>query len=153
MVINDEFLGTVFECDLRKEHNITKIAGLHQPRHVFHQTDDDEAIIIVTEAEGCCVKLYDTEFQLLKKFRLKGSMDGELGYPSCSLLYQGHLFVADPQNKRISEYTYKGKFVKHLLNFFQHPQFISIQNNILMVFLNEDVHRSLGGVVCYEIPD
>ena len=147
------FLGTVFECDLRKEDTITKITGLHQPRHVFRQAEDDEAIVIVTEAEEGCVKIYDIDFKILKKSGQKGSMDGELGYPSCTLLYEGHFFVADPQNKRISEYTYKGKFVKHLLNFSQHPQFISVPNNILMVFLNENVHRSLGGVVCYEIPD
>ena len=146
-------LGTVFVCDLINGENHTQVEGLTHPRHVIYHEHDDETFLIVTEALGRCVNIYDIEGNLLKKFGQKGTMDGEFEYPCCTVPYEGHLLVADHYNSRISEYTYKGKFIKHLLTFKERNGrscFICIKNNIVMVLLDKEKSSK---VICYELPE
>ena len=84
-----------------------------------------------------------------------GHDDDNLWYPTTSMVTQEHtVMIADHYNHRISEFSLKGRFIRHVLSRKEgiyHPQWLSLQGNLL--WLSYTVKDSLvpdKNIKCYK---
>ena len=102
----------------------------------------------ITDHDGCHIKIYNSDWNLMREFGREGIQDGELLYPECTvILPNGDLLVADSGNYRISQFYLDGVFVKHLITWIHRPRWMSFRDPKLWVV---DVR---GRAACYQISD
>ena len=136
---------TVFTVNMSTGEEKTEIRGLKGPIHVFRCDVDCQPVYVVTEWFGCHIKIYNTDWNLMREFGREGWEDGELCAPYCTaILPGGHLLVGD--NHRISQFTQTGVFVKHLITNLQGPRCINFRDSMLWVV-------DAGRAACYQIND
>ena len=140
--------GTVFTYNMKTKKEEIKITGLNDPVHVFRCDMDGQPVYVVTKGGGGChIKIYNSDWNLMREFGRRGRGDGELWYPECTvILPNGDLLVADTGNNRISQFKQDVVFVKHLITGLDEPTWMSFRDSMLWV-----VDR--GKAACYQISD
>ena len=98
--------------------------------------------------DGCQIKIYNSDWNLMREFGRPGNEDGELLDPQCTvILPNGDLLVADAGNNRISQLNQDGVFVKHLITGIDPPTWMSFRDSMLWVV------DGGGTAACYQILD
>ena len=147
ILLTNQNKRTVFTYNMNTKKEETKLTGLIDPVHVFRCDMNSQPVYVVTEWLGCHIKIYNSDWNLMREFGRRGRGDGELRNPSCSvILPNGDLLVADTGNHRISQFEQEGVFVKHLITGLYQPRFMSFRDSMLWV---EDG----AGAACYQITD
>ena len=87
---------------------------LHNPLYV---TTGVSSEIIVSDSDNHCIKVFDANGRFIRKFGSEGRSDGQLTFPRgvCCIDSEGKIAVADRNNDRISLFTGKGGFIRHIL--------------------------------------
>ena len=148
LLLTNRTKGTVFTYNMNTMKEKTKITGLAHPVHVFRCDMDGQPVYVVTERFDCKIKIYNSQWNLMREFGRPGSQDGELMTPECTvILPNGDFLVADTWNNRISQFRKDGIFVKHLITGLYMPTWMSFRDFMLWVV---DVE---GRAACFQIID
>ena len=157
LLLADRDRGEVFTYRLSTNTKHVHLTGLKVPRSVSHCLYNNQTYYIVCEDGAHLVKIYDQKWVLLRTIG-----NGELGSPvvydnpvdtlgsttSAVVTTEGHILVADWTNRRVSEFDFKGRFIRHLLTHsdgiskpwsmsFQHP-YLWVTYPLLRFKLYED---------------
>ena len=122
IVVNDS-------CMYLLSHNESRIVELNlntiTSREVTNLTNPYNLNVI--EKEGCvkycvscqtkthCMMVYDYTWNLLFTLGVRGSGDGQLSCPWGVTCTTESILVADLNNQRISQFSFEGTFMKHIL--------------------------------------
>ena len=88
---------------------VKTIIGLNRPRGV---TVTDDGLVIVSEGNGHCITILDSEGRKIRSIGTQGEGRGELQYPrGVAITSKGTILVADLGNNRIQEFTMEGNCV------------------------------------------
>ena len=140
--------GTVFTYDMKTKKEEIKITDLIYPVHVLRHDMKSQSVYVVTEHGGFQIQIYNSDWNLMKKFGREGREDGELLYPECTVLPNGDLLVADAGNNRISQFNQDSVFVKHLITWIDRPRCMSFRDSMLWVMYGPANERRIA---CYGI--
>ena len=151
ILLTNQFEGTVFTYNMKTETEETKITDMDEPAHVFQCEMDGQPVYVVTEFSGCHIKIYNSDWNLMREIGSRGSQDGELVGPQCTvILPNGDLLVADCWNNRISQFKQDGVFVKHLIIWIDRPRWMSFRDSMLWVISGPVNGRR---VACFQISE
>ena len=85
---------------------VKTITGLNRPRGV---AVTDDGLVIVSEEEGHCITILDSEGRKIRSIGTQGEGRGQLYYPQgVAITSKGTILVADLGNDRIQEFTMEG---------------------------------------------
>jgi DNA-binding beta-propeller fold protein YncE len=94
-------------------HAFVGVGQLDRPAGVC--ADDD--VIVVSDGDARPISVFNRgDSALLRRFGSRGSGDGQLDSPHALCFMSGHRHVAvvDARNERVSVFTVKGEFVRHV---------------------------------------
>ena len=154
LLLTDYGKGEVFIYNTKTEYKDIKIRGLEGPVKAVRDCNLCEVLYIVTEYDGCSVKLYSEEWSLLEKIcGREADSQLQLSRPlSAVMITNQNLLIADRNNNRVVEVTWEGKFVKELLstNDVCFPMAMSYQEGRLWIVA---MKNGLKDVTAYTIFD
>ena len=117
---------TLLLCDLGKHEVFTfkpstgqkkvRITGLNVPRSVSYLFYNNAVFYIVCEQWGYRITVYNQTWDLIRTIGKRGSNDGELTNPTSAIVSdEDTIIISDSENHRISEFSFTGTFLRHLL--------------------------------------
>ena len=117
---------TLLLCDLYKDEVFTfkpstgqkkvRITGLSGPRSVSYLFYNNTVYYIVCEQVGHRITVYNNTWDRIRTIGRYGSNDGELNNPTSAIVSdEDTIIISDHNNHRISEFTFNGTFLRHLL--------------------------------------
>ena len=117
---------TLLLCDINKGEVFTfkpstgqkkvRITGLSGPRSVSYLFYNNTVYYIVCEGWGNRITVYNNTWDLTRTIGRRGSDDGELNNPMSAIVSdEDTIIISDFRNHRISEFTFNGTFLHHLL--------------------------------------
>ena len=117
---------TLLLCDLHKGEVFTfkpstrqkkvRITGLMNPRSVSYLFYNNTVYYIVCEETGHRITVYNNTWDRIRTIGRRGSDDGEINYPQSAIVSdEDTIIISDHVNHRISEFSFNGTFLRHLL--------------------------------------
>ena len=117
---------TLLLCDLHKDEVFTfkpsmgqkkvHVTGLSYPRSVSYLFYNNTVYYIVCEEEGHRINVYNNTWDRIRTIGRRGSDDGELNDPTSAIVSdEDTIIISDYGNNRISEFSFNGTFLRHLL--------------------------------------
>ena len=117
---------TLLLCDINKHEVFTfkpstgqkkvRITGLRNPRSVSYLFYNNTVYYIVCEAGGDRITVYNNTWDRIRTIGMGGSNDGELNNPTSAIVSdEDTIIISDYVNHRISEFSFNGTFLRHLL--------------------------------------
>ena len=108
--------GEVFTFKLSTGQKQVRITGLSSPKSVSYFFHDQTVFYIVCE-EGSFITVYNQTWDLVRTIGTRGSNDGELRNPMSAVVSdEDTIIVIDGYNSRISEFSFNGTFLRHLVS-------------------------------------
>ena len=107
----------VFGYNVSSQTLQVNVKGLSGVYSVSSGCVNGSVVYIVSECQTHKVHVYNGSWSLLTSFGGQGSGNGQLYNPYSAVMSQGHIFVADYDNYRVSKFTSDGQFVKHILTY------------------------------------
>ena len=107
----------VFGYNLSSQTLKVNVKGLSGVYSVTSGCVNGSVVYIVSECQTHKVHVYNGSWSLITSFGGQGSGNGQLYNPFSAVMSQGHIFVADYDNYRVSMFTSDGQFVKHILTY------------------------------------
>ena len=118
---------TLLLCDINKHEVFTfkpstgqkkvRITGLRGPRSVSYLIYNNTVYYIVCEGWGNRITVYNNTWDLTRTIGRRGYDDGELNIPVSSIVSdEDTIIISDHNNHRISEFSFNGTFLHHLLD-------------------------------------
>ena len=94
-----------------------RITGLRYPTSVSYLFDNNTVYYIVCEELGYRITVYNNTWDLIRTIGRRGSNDGELNHPYSAIVSdENTIIISDYVIHRISEFSYNGTFLHHLLD-------------------------------------
>ena len=117
---------TLLLCDIRKGEVFTfkpstgekqvRVTGLRYPHSVSYFFYNQTVFYIVCESSRHRINVYNQTWDLIRTIGTRGSNDGELNYPASAIVSdEDTIIISDYSNHRISEFSFNGTFLRHLL--------------------------------------
>ena len=117
---------TLLLCDLSKHEVFTfkpstgqkkvRITGLRSPLSVSYLIYNNTVYYIVCEARGHRITVYNNTWDRIWAIGRRGSNEGELNHPASAIVSdEDTIIISDLYNYRISEFSFNGTFLRHLL--------------------------------------
>ena len=117
---------TLLLCDWWKDEVFTfkpstgqkkvRITGLWYPRSVSYFFYNNTVYYIVCEQGNHRINVYNNTWDRIRTIGRGGSDDGELNQPmSATVSDEDTIIISDWSNNRISEFSFNGTFLRHLL--------------------------------------
>ena len=117
---------TLLLCDYSKHEVFTfkpstgqknvRITGLNYPRSVSYLFYNNTVYYIVCEGWGYRITVYNNTWDRIRTIGRRGYDDGELNYPTSAIVSnEDTIIISDWFNNRISEFSFNGTFLHHLL--------------------------------------
>ena len=116
LLLCDYDKGEVFTFKPSTGHKQVRITGLSRPRSVSYLFYNHTVYYVVCEEGRSRIIVYNRTWNLMRTMGSKGSKDGELGFPQSALVSdEDTVIISDWVNHRVSEYSFNGTFLRHLL--------------------------------------
>ena len=116
LLLCDYIKGEVFTFKPSTGQKKVRVTGLRYPRSVSYFIYNQTVFYIVCEEMRHRINVYDHTWNLLRTMGSRGSFDGELSQPSAAIVSdEGTIIITDRLNYRVSEFTFNGTFIHHLL--------------------------------------
>ena len=117
---------TLLLCDWYKHEVFTfkpstgqkqvRITGLSYPRSVSYFFYNNTVFYLVCEQWGHMITVYNNTWDLTRTIGRYGSNEGELNNPTSAIVSdEDTIIIADLNNHRVSEFSFNGTFLHHLL--------------------------------------
>ena len=118
---------TLLLCDLSKGEVLTfkpstgikqvRITGLSKPTSVSYLFYNNTVYYIVCESGSHRITLYNNTWDRIRSIGRRGSNDGELNNPTSAIVSdEDTIIISDYLNHRVSEFSFNGTFLHHLLD-------------------------------------
>ena len=105
----------VVEFDLNNGTTKVVVGGLEEPSNINLIHHEGNVKYCVSCYKTHSVKVYDENWHLLFTLGEEGKEDGQLHNPWGVTYSTQGILVADQTNKRVSHFSFEGKFIKHIL--------------------------------------
>ena len=105
----------ITEYDPNSSETKIVVSNLKSPIHVNIMRSEVEVLYLVTCRRTNSVDVYNDGWKLVRTFGGQGQADGQMWHPWGTTSTKQGILVADFSNSRISLYSTKGYFVKHIL--------------------------------------
>ena len=119
LILCDSNEGEVFSYNLstkQKQIRLNHTHGLTNPYSVSYFFQNNMTFFIVCDISRQQVNVYNATWQLVRNIGRPGSADGELKDPSAAIVSEDNtIIVSETGNHRVSEFSFGGKFLGHLL--------------------------------------
>ena len=145
--------GHIFTYDMERKHKEIRVKKLNKPSSVDALKSEGETLYAVCELGGNCVKVYHSNWEMKTSIGKKGrifrrSGDGQLNSPTSAVVLPGNtVLVSDFNNNRVTEFSLKGEFIKHVITGIEQP--------LRLVFKYPNLWVSYGfaqpNIKCYKL--
>ena len=116
LLLADWGKGEIFSYNLTSRNKQVYLTGLWGPTSVSFMTYNSHLYYVVCELQRHQVHIYNSTWGLYHTLGGFGSDDGQLSTPYSAIgLPDGSVIVTDNLNNRISLFSIRGNFVRHLL--------------------------------------
>ena len=133
-----ETLSPVFSYNVSSQTRKLNVEGLHGVFSVTSGCVNGSVVYIVPETATHKVYVYNASWSCITWFGGWGSGDGQLVNPFSAVISdEGHIYVADFGNYRVSMFTSDGQFVEHILTYEDpyKPWILSVSGRYLWITL------------------
>ena len=108
--------GEVFTFKPSTGQKKVRITGLRYPASVSYLFHNNTVYYIVCEYRNHSISVYNNRWDLIRTIGRRGSDDGELNAPLSAIVSdEDTIIIADTYNHRISEFSFNGTLLRHLL--------------------------------------
>ena len=116
LLLCDRDKGEVFSFKPSTGLKQVHVTGLRQPTSVSYFFHNQTVFYIVCEGDRHRINIYNNTWDLIKTIGTKGSNVGELDIPQSAIVSEEDtIIISDYWNHRISEFSFNGTFLRHLL--------------------------------------
>ena len=117
LLLADRYKGEIFSYNVTSKTKQVHLTGLSYPSSVSFMTYNSHLYYIVCEWDRDQVLIYNSTWSLYKTLGgNKGSGDGQLDWPNSAIgLPDGSIIISENNNRRVSLFNIKGRFVRHIL--------------------------------------
>ena len=117
LLLCDREKGEVFTFIYSTGQKKVRITGLIKPTSVSYFFHNQNVFYIVCEGWGHKINVYNQTWDLIRTIGTNGYNDGELNYPQSAIVSnEDTIIISDLLNHRISEFSFNGTFLRHLLD-------------------------------------
>ena len=117
LLLCDWSKGEVFTFKPSTGQKKVGIIGLSQPTSVSYLFYNNTVYYIICEELRHRITVYNNRWDRIRTIGRRGSNDGELNHPSSAIVSdENTIIIADYDNHRISEFSFNGTFLCHLLD-------------------------------------
>ena len=110
------YKGEVFTFKPSTGEKQVRVTGLSVPRSVSYFFYNQTVFYIVCEQRRHRINVYNQRWDLIRTIGTRGSNDGELNNPTSAIVSdEDTIIISDHSNHRISEFSFNGTFLRHLL--------------------------------------
>ena len=145
LLLTDTRKKQVFTYKLSSGKKTIRIRNLKNPASVSYHFSGNHISYVVCEQGNHRIKVYNKQWKLVRSFGGFGEEDGRLWRPSAAVVSpEGTVLVADYMNRRISEFTIQGHFIRNLVavsNEVRWPFSLSFSHPYLWVVQSSILHR------------
>ena len=149
LLLADYNKGEIFSYNVSSKNKQVHLTGLLLPISVSFMTYNSHLYYVVCERGRHQVHVYNSNWGLYKTLGgTQGSGDGQLQNPLSAIgLPDGSVIISDFNNRRISLFNIKGRFVRHILtrsDGLYHPRAMYVSLPYLWLIDNRgsDIYRS-----------
>ena len=108
--------GEVFTFNPSTGEKQVRVTGLSRPRSVSYFIHNQTVFYIVCEGFRHRINVYNQTWDLIRTIGRYGSNDGELNNPTSAIVSdEDTIIISDHYNHRVSEFSFNGTFLRHLL--------------------------------------
>ena len=127
LLLCDQNQAEVFTFNLSTGEKQVHISGLNGPRSVSYFFKDKMTYYIICESGNHSINVYNATWHLIRRIGRKGSDDGELNYPRAAAIVSDEytIIILDRENYRVSEFSFDGTFLRHILADVGRPTYMS----------------------------
>ena len=116
LLLCDYTKGEVFTFKPSTGEKQVRVTGLSLPRSVSYFFYNNTVFYIVCESSRHRINVYNQTWDLIRTIGTEGSNDGELRDPQSAIVSdEDTIIVSDWYNHRVSEFSFNGTFLRHLL--------------------------------------
>ena len=116
LLLCDLYKGEVFTFKPSTGQKKVCITGLRNPRSVSYLSYNNTVYYIVCEQYGHRITVYNNTWDRIRTIGRRGSDDGALDRPASAIVSdEDTIIISDYSNHRISEFSFNGTFIYHLL--------------------------------------
>ena len=144
-VVTDLVKKEIFLFDTLTGVRQTKLSLPFVTNNIVTMQGKNGRLFILCDKENNNVLVYDSSWKLERKIGESGTEDGQLKYPfSVTVSPFGTVWVADTNNNRVSEFTTRGRFVRHVVPKIERPLFMSFSFPYLWVTHQQQIRNNNG---------
>ena len=141
-VLTDLVKKEIFLFDKLTGERKTKLSLPFVTNNIVTMLGENGRLFILCDKENNHVLVYDDSWKLERKIGESGTEDGQLQYPFSVIVSPfGTLWVADTDNNRVSEFTTRGRFVRHVVPKISRPLFMSFSYPYLWVSHQQQIRN------------
>ena len=116
LLLCDRWKDEVFTFNPSTGQKQVRITGLSGPYSVSYLFCNNIVYYIVCEYDNHRITVYNNTWDLIRTIGRRGSNDGELNHPVSAIVSdEDTIIVSEFINDRISEFSFNGTFLRHLL--------------------------------------
>ena len=119
LILCDFNKGQVFTYNLSTKQKLVRLTRTHRNTNynsVSYFFQKNMTFFIVCDYGRSQVYVYNATWHLVRSIGRPGSADGELKNPQAAIVSEENtIIVSDTENHRVSEFSFDGKFLGHLL--------------------------------------
>ena len=117
LLLCDNLKGEVFMFKPSTGQKKVRITGLSHPRSVSYLFYNRTVYYIVCESGTNRINVYDNTWKLIRTISSIGFNNGESINPQAAVISgEDTIIIADYHNVRVSEFSFNGTFLRHLLD-------------------------------------
>ena len=118
LLLCDWSKGEVFTFKPSSGQKKVRITGLSVPRSVsyFFKDNFKDSYYIICEQFNHRITVYNNKWTRIRRIGRRGSDDGKINQPESAIVSEEDtIIISDYLNHRVSEFSFNGKFRRHLL--------------------------------------
>ena len=117
LLLADYRRGEIFTYRLSSREKEVKVTGLRWPTSVSYVSSSGGTAYIVCERGTSMIRTYNATWHPMASIGGQGIHDGQLSRPNAAFVTpEDTVIVADTRNNRVSEFTARGHFVRHIMS-------------------------------------
>ena len=117
LLLADYIRGEIFTYRLSSREKEVKVTGLRWPTSVSYVSSSGGTAYIVCERGTSVIRTYNATWHPMASIGGQGIHDGQLSRPNAAFVTpEDTVIVADTRNNRVSEFTARGNFVRHIMS-------------------------------------